>query len=178
MNLRTIIPLVGTNRICFKTIFVDLCFDSFGMNGTVVDVSGRDKNIGDQAVLIITNLVTQIMETVGLTGTVHITAFRIGLALFDLLGFRLYMICVICLKQTVRDCLFIQSFDIGARLVCDSNSFVQIVSCVSSDMGRIGEKKFAGNKSLLDAEANNLLKNVLKQCCAVEFTAAKLRKVE
>ena len=146
------------------------------MNGSVINVSGRDKNICDQAMLTITGLVTKVMKSVGLTGTVHITAFGIGLALFDLLGFRLFMICIICLKQTVRDCLFIQSFDIVARIVCDSNSFVQIVSCVSSDMGGIGEKKLAGNKSLLNAEANNLLKNVFKQCCAVEFTAAKLRK--
>ena len=134
VNLRTIVPLVGADRFCFKAIFVDLCFDPFGMNGTVIDVSGRDKNVCDQAMLTITGLVAQIMKSVWFPGTMHITAFGIGLAFFDLLGFRLYMICVIRLKKAVRDCLLVQSFDIGARLVGNSNGFVEIVSCIGTDV--------------------------------------------
>ena len=83
-----VISFVRTNCLCFKTIFIDLCFDSFGMNRTVIDVSGRDKNICDQAVLAITGLVAKIMEAVRLTGTMHISAFGVSCTYFDLLGLR------------------------------------------------------------------------------------------
>ena len=83
-----VISFVRTNCLCFKTIFIDLCFDSFGMNRTVIDVSGRDKNICDQAVLAITGLVTQIVKSVWLSGTVHISAFRVSRTYFDLLSLR------------------------------------------------------------------------------------------
>ena len=57
------------------------------MNGAVINVSGRDKNIRDQAMLAVTALVAQIMKSIWFTRTVHITAFRICLALFYFLAF-------------------------------------------------------------------------------------------
>lgn len=135
VNLRTVVSFVRTDRLCFKAVFINLCFNSFRMNRAIFRISGRDKNICNQAMLAITGLVTQIMKPVGFARAVHISTFGIGYTLFHFFCLGCYVFRIICLKQAIFNRFFIQPLDIGTRFVSDGDGFVKVVSRVGTDMG-------------------------------------------
>lgn len=107
------------------------------MDTPIAGVARRHQHIGDHAIFCVAGLMTQIAEAVGLSGAVHITAVRVSDAYPDFFLFCGWLFFIVLWEQPLRHGLFVQSSDVGGRLVVHRDRFVQIVPGVGPDVGGI-----------------------------------------
>ena len=100
------------------------------------------------------------------------TAFGIWYALGDLFSFGCIVIDRFLDKTEFIVLLGLVSAYIPTG-IGDINDLTQIVAGVSSDVRRIRKQQLAVDKTCFNALADNLIKDITRESCAVKLSAAK-----
>ena len=116
----------------------------------------------------------EIMKTDGLSGTFQKSTFGISYAFGDLFCLG----CIVLnklLDKTEFVSLAVKLLHIFRGSIGNLDDLAQIVAGIGSDVSRIREQQLAVDKSGLNALSDDLIKNITKESCAVELSAAQLR---